>query len=119
MTLKNRLVAILALLSSTSSIAEQRKLVPLVASVPVQSGGACYSDAELSRISKAITDLAACRVSFAEQEMFINENLRKYSESGPSFWQEPSFIAGGLIVSFSVGALFGVFGDRLLTKGQH
>jgi hypothetical protein len=63
----------------------------------------CYSDKELIKLSKAITLYKQCRVELAEKDILINTKLKKY-DAAPAFWQEPSFVVGGIVVSAAVGA---------------
>ncbi len=67
----------------------------------------CYSDIEQEKIASAISDLYLCETTLDEKEIFIEQNLRKYADSGPSFWQEPTFLVAGVAVSFSVGLIAG------------
>lgn len=90
-----RLLLIQRILFATSSFAE------------------CYSEEESEKIAGALKALDYCQVEYAEQERFIAENLRKYAEAGPSFWQEPSFIVSGVAVSFSAGLVLGLVFDKL------
>jgi hypothetical protein len=42
-------------------------------------------------------------VELAEKDILINTKLKKY-DAAPAFWQEPSFVVGGIVVSAAVGA---------------
>lgn len=70
----------------------------------------CFNASESKKISEAILDLKKCEISLISRERLIQERLTKFPDkSGPTFWQEPYFIAGGFVVSFSVGALAGFY----------
>lgn len=47
-----------------------------------------------------------------ENEQFKQDVLAKAVPSEPAFWQEPSFVVGGVVVSFAVGALIGAYVTR-------
>lgn len=60
----------------------------------------------MSHIATAIKDLQTCQRTLDLREQFIQENMMKFQpQAEPAFWQEPSFIISGMVVSFGVGAL--------------
>lgn len=67
----------------------------------------CYGGTDLYKLSKAITDLQKCQVELIEKNKVIDEKLTKFdaAAAGPQFWQEPSFVVGGVVISFAVGSL--------------
>lgn len=67
---------------------------------------ACYTDAESEKISQAIVDLAKCKIESEEQRRLINEQLLIVGpKEGRLFWQDPMWVGGGMVVSFSLGVL--------------
>jgi hypothetical protein len=66
----------------------------------------CYSYADREKIADTIVQLEKCRVEVAEQDWLIRERLTTFGNANePSFWQDPSFVVGGMLVSFSMGAI--------------
>lgn len=76
-----------------------------VDTAPLES--VCYSKEERLKIAKALVDLKKCEVEVYQKTQLIKQNMLTYDglNPGPAWWQEPSFVAGGIIVSFSVGTL--------------
>jgi hypothetical protein len=67
----------------------------------------CYSQRERDLIASKIKDLALCEFSL--------EQYKTVAVPPPppvAFWQDPSFVVGGLVVSFSVGVAAGVVLSR-------
>ena len=68
----------------------------------------CYTDQEISILASTIKDHEVCKKTLALREQFIQENLTKYQpQIETSWWQEPSYIAGGVIISFGFGIAIG------------
>jgi len=67
----------------------------------------CFTLEERRKIGQAITDLAKCKVEVAQKDQLIKDNMLQFDKlnQGPAFWQEPSFVFGGMLVGVSVGGL--------------
>lgn len=77
---------------------------------PVDSGAPeiiCYSIPQREKIAQAITDLKKCQVDTTAKDELITKNMLTFDgvNSGPSWWQEPSFVFGGMIVSVALGGM--------------
>lgn len=96
--MKKTLTVLLGITFLNSPAFSQTKIFP--------EPSVCYSFVEREKIADAIVSLEKCRVEVAEQDWLIRERLTKFDNAnGPSFWQDPSFVVGGVLVSFSVGAI--------------
>jgi hypothetical protein len=71
---------------------------------------ACFTNAALDTIAKGLRNYEVCNIEREELKAFIE---RKHEAKQEWQWyQEPSFIAGGLVISFSLGALFVVVANQ-------
>lgn len=77
------------------------------AALPSPPETKCYTVAERQTIAQAITDLKICRVSLAAKDELIQKNMLSFDgvHAGPSFWQAPEFVFGGIVVSVAAGGL--------------
>jgi len=82
-------------------------VISLTALAP-SATGACYTDLEMAKIAGTITDLKKCSLALAEKTTLIETKLAKF-DAAPAFWQEPTFIMGGTVVSVSLGAMLGFY----------
>lgn len=72
-------------------------------------GCRCYAPPQLKAIAGTITDLQKCEVALEERERLIQERFIKFEgQNGVAWWQEPSVVAGGVTISFSVGLVIGI-----------
>lgn len=67
----------------------------------------CYSQRERDLIASKIKDLSLCEFSLEQYKI-----VAAPPPPPTAFWQEPSFVVGGLVVSFSVGVAVGVILTR-------
>ena len=66
----------------------------------------CYSSDEVHKIAGGIKELIACRIAVAEKDKLIQERLvTTKGAPGIAWWQEPTFVWGGMVVSASVASL--------------
>ena len=66
----------------------------------------CYTDDEVERIARAITDLEKCDNELTTRKAFITETITAQEPPGQkAWWSEPQMIVGGLVVSFSAGLI--------------
>lgn len=66
----------------------------------------CYTEAEVAKIASAITSLTKCENELFLRKTFIDETITAQEPpKQTAWWQEPSVIAGGLVISFSTGLL--------------
>ena len=73
----------------------------------VDTGMLCYTVEQREKIAQAITDLKKCQLETAAKDVLIQENMLKFDKlnAGPSFWQTPEFVFGGIVVGVAVGGL--------------
>jgi hypothetical protein len=69
----------------------------------------CYSTPEQLKITEGILDLRRCRAELLETKQLLE--TRVFAAERP-WWQGPSFVIGGVIVSASVLGLLGVYVGR-------
>jgi hypothetical protein len=75
-----------------------------------EPGCRCFTYEEVIKLGKGLTDRKKCRAEMAEKDLFIEEHM--LSGQDTEFWQEPEIIIGGVVVSFSAGAIIGyLFGS--------
>lgn len=67
----------------------------------------CFSKPELDKIAEGLRDLDYCKFDLKEARGFIHEMGSSPTEAAVDWWQEPEWILGGIVVSFSVGATLG------------
>lgn len=66
----------------------------------------CYTEAEVEQLALGITDLEKCRIALRETNELLSKRLTMSEvERGAAWWQEPTFVWGGMVVGFSSGAL--------------
>lgn len=78
---------------------------------PDNGGSCCYGKAQLEKIATAIIELKTCRVNVAEKDALIAERLGDPNVYRPStaWWQEPSMIVGGIVVSASFASFLTLY----------
>ncbi len=73
------------------------------------AGCHCYSPSQLKLIANGIQDLKKCEFALTEKERLIQENFIQFQgKSDVAWWQEPNFVAGGVVLSFGLGLTVGV-----------
>lgn len=78
----------------------------LAAFLPATARAECYSTDEVAELARTIKALDQCVGALEIREHFIAEQkLSPVPES--AWWQEPTVIVSGVVVSFSVGLLIG------------
>lgn len=84
-----------------------RKILTLLLTIIYTSNSlaeqGCYSPEERKKIAQAIIDLRLCQVSLMEKDRLIQDKLNSYS--GPQWWQDPTTIVAGTVISLSVGGI--------------
>lgn len=68
----------------------------------------CYTTGEVEKLAKAIVDLQNCSMALIEKDELIQVKLAKY-DATIAWWQEPSVVVGGLVVSASIATIATVF----------
>lgn len=68
----------------------------------------CYSLKDRQKIADALVDWEKCKISLEEKNRLIEEKLITF-DAGPAWWQEPSFVLGSTVVSFSLGMALGFY----------
>ena len=72
-------------------------------------GCQCYGPAQMRILANGIQNLKKCEFALEEKERLIEEDFIQFkNKSNVAFWQEPSFVAGGIVLSFSLGLTVGV-----------
>ena len=80
-------------------------------SMPVECS--CLTKEGLDKISLALTDKKKCELALESKSSLIEtQYLGSTQTIHTPFWQEPSFIVSGFVVSFSVGGLLTYFLTR-------
>lgn len=68
----------------------------------------CYTVGELAKIRRGILDLRKCEIRVEEQNQLIQERLQTWNGvPEQAWWQDPTFVWGGISVSFTVGLALG------------
>jgi hypothetical protein len=65
----------------------------------------CFTEEQLKDISDGLEELDLCKKALEEYKDFSDKNYKKCE--GTEWYQEPTFILGGMVIGFS---LFGVVG---------
>jgi len=69
-------------------------------------GCVCFAPIALDAIATEMVELRKCRIALDEKQRLINERFITFdSNHGIAWWQEPTVIAGGLVISFSLASL--------------
>ena len=70
----------------------------------------CYTEVERRALSSTISNLGKCNIELRQANEVIEERLTTFDGAeGLHWWQEPTAIYSGVVVSFSVGALLGYY----------
>ena len=73
----------------------------------------CYTPGERDKIAEAIKDLNYCKMRLRAKDKLVYQRLQTFDGAESlHWWQEPSAVIGGVVVSFSVGALIGYFATK-------
>jgi hypothetical protein len=73
------------------------------------AGCRCYTPGQLKIIATGIQDLKKCEFALAEKERLIEQDFVQFkNKSDVAWWQEPNFVAGGVVLSFSLGLTVGI-----------
>lgn len=87
----------------------QRGLTPSECSV-FKVSCKCYGSSAQAKIFKAITDLEKCQIDLNEKSLYVQTRLVTWGAGQPvAFWQEPSWVISGMVVSASIGAALGAY----------
>ncbi len=73
----------------------------------VTPGCRCYGPADLAKIADAVVDLQKCQLELGEKNQLVLERLAAPQVGASphfSFWQEPSVIVGGIVISAGVAS---------------
>lgn len=69
-------------------------------------GCACYAPEALDTIAREMVEYRKCQVALDEKEKLIETRFVTFEANhGIAWWQEPTTIVGGLVVSASVATL--------------
>lgn len=69
--------------------------------------GACYDAAQVQQIALGLHELEVCQKTLALREKFI-ESAKLITTPETAWWQEPTVVVGGVVVSLSVGLAIGL-----------
>jgi hypothetical protein len=64
----------------------------------------CFSKEELHDIAGGLRELETCNEALKMRERFIDKEIAAGHDK-TAWWQEPSFIVGGIVVSASIASL--------------
>jgi hypothetical protein len=62
----------------------------------------------MKQLSTAVTDLQVCQRSLKLREDFITDQKMAGPPPESAWWQEPTFVVGGVVVSLSFGLAVGL-----------
>lgn len=65
----------------------------------------CYHPDALNLIGQQITERKKCLIELENEKSLVQTNLINNASQGQAWWQEPSFIVGGIVVTFTTTAL--------------
>lgn len=76
----------------------------------------CYKKEDIDKIAKGVVELKTCKIELGEKERFIQERMMNPDGINPAiaWWQEPSIIVGGFVVTLSLTGIITYF----VVKGQ-
>lgn len=68
----------------------------------------CYTHDERVKLAAVIVDYEKCKIDLDEKNDLIRRNMLTFDKitTGQAWWQEPSFVWGGMVVSFALGGIF-------------
>lgn len=72
-------------------------------SLGVVQKDSCYSEEEVKKLSGLVVKYDTCVFELNEKNKLISQSLQKF-DAGPAWWQAPSVVFGGVVVSFAAGA---------------
>lgn len=64
----------------------------------------CLTPQQVKKAADAVRDLKHCQIDLAARQKLIHEELLASSAPSP-WWQDPSVIIGGMVLSAGVGGL--------------
>ena len=68
----------------------------------------CFSRLDVEILSSGLRQLEVCKFELKQKSMLV-EKLTKIDPPTVAWWQDPTFVFGGMVVSISVGALVGAY----------
>lgn len=69
-------------------------------------GCRCYNKQEREKIAQAIVDLKKCQFALDEKERLIEKRFMTFdAQHGIAWWQEPTVIVSGIVISASVASI--------------
>jgi hypothetical protein len=78
----------------------------LKAAEKLPDGGACYTKDEVTKLADTINAYHVCESEARLQREYIDKSMADFASAGSvRWWQDPTVIVSGVVVSFSVGAL--------------
>lgn len=96
------LATLLTISLSSSALAQALCQTPLELDA---RGCRCYAPEQLRKIADGLVELQTCRVDLAAKNQLIEERLKNGPAAAePAWWQSPTVVVGGVVVSFAVGA---------------
>ena len=73
----------------------------------------CYNQEDRRKIAETIINLRKCIIETDQQKILIHERLQTFDGAESiKWWQEPTTVVGGVVVSFSIGTLIGYLATR-------
>lgn len=88
-----------------NTLAKVMLMSSLILSTSLNAADLCLDAAGQAKIATAIKDLEKCHVDLDAKNQLIHERLETFAGAPAlAWWQEPSAIIGGTVVSFSLGA---------------
>jgi len=72
-----------------------------------EDSSGCYTLAERRRLAGMITDFRKCQADLTFKNDLITKEMLTLDRvnPGPAFWQDPSFVFGGIVVGVAVGSI--------------
>lgn len=66
----------------------------------------CLNPEQQKKLANGVQNLARCQIDLAAKELLIQERMMSFNGAPAlAWWQEPTYIVGGMIFSFSAGGI--------------
>lgn len=101
--LRKAITILLTAFLTTQTLANSQHALKPTDCLPEQSCE-CYLPQDIKKIASGLREREACRHELQLAKKFIKESENRHTPA-LSWWQEPGVVGGGMVVSFSVGAL--------------
>lgn len=71
----------------------------------LDTGCRCFPPEDISKIAGLVKDHRKCEASLLEKDILLQNRFIEFQASGEAWWQEPSVILGGIVVSASLATI--------------